>query len=190
VTDDDAARRARFEAIYTEHYGAIWAYVRRRTATAADVDDVVAQTWLTVWRRLDSVPADATLPWCYATARRVLANHRRGTDRRLRLVQRLTTDAGRVRGGVDDSLVSEGLADDLRAARLRAALDRLSEPDRELLRLVAWEALSHTDIAAVLGTSTANVSVRLHRARRRLEAALQDLTPPGHKVGTAPEGDR
>jgi RNA polymerase sigma-70 factor (ECF subfamily) len=55
------------------------------------------------------------------------------------------------------------------------ALARLSETDREVLRLVAWEELSHTEIATVLGLSTANVSVRLHRARNRLARELDRL---------------
>jgi RNA polymerase sigma-70 factor (ECF subfamily) len=58
------------------------------------------------------------------------------------------------------------------------ALASLPEPDRELLMLVAWEGLETREIAQLLGARPGTVVVRLHRARRRLAAALarQDAT--------------
>jgi RNA polymerase sigma-70 factor (ECF subfamily) len=61
-------------------------------------------------------------------------------------------------------------------------MERLSSDDRELLRLVAWEALAREEIAMVLQISRATVRVRLHRARRRLLAEMQTVEseiPPG-----------
>ena len=48
----------------------------------------------------------------------------------------------------------------------------LREADREVLSLIAWEELSVADAARALGCSAAAFSVRLHRARRRLERLL------------------
>ncbi len=86
--------RGRLEALYAEHAAAVHAYARRRTDPAS-AEDLVAETFLVAWRRLDRVPADA-LPWLYATAGRLLANHRRGEARRAALVAR----AGRERAFV------------------------------------------------------------------------------------------
>jgi RNA polymerase sigma-70 factor (ECF subfamily) len=55
------------------------------------------------------------------------------------------------------------------------ALERLSDADRELLLLVAWDGLSTEEAAAVLDCSRTALKVRLHRARRRLQAQLQLL---------------
>lgn len=57
-----------------------------------------------------------------------------------------------------------------------AALAALSERDRELLMLIAWEGLDHAAAARVLGTTRANIAVRLHRARRRLARQLEPAT--------------
>jgi RNA polymerase sigma factor (sigma-70 family) len=175
VTSRDT-RAARLEDLYQQHYGAVWAYARRRVRSAADADDVVAQTWLAVWRRLDDVPEGHELPWCFGVARRCLANHRRSEDRRLKLARRLpvepTVDATRT---LDDEGVD-----------VHRALARLSAADRELLMLVGWEGLSIGDIGVVVGTSPANVSVRLHRARKRFAKHLQDLRAAGHMSITAP----
>ena len=55
------------------------------------------------------------------------------------------------------------------------ALGELSDGDRELLTLTAWEGLSAAEIAVVLDLRPNTVSVRLHRARRRFAAALAEL---------------
>src|SRR5256885_14132730 len=65
----------RFEQIYAEQHDAVRAYVRRRVAEDA-VDDVVSETFLVCWRKLDRVPDDP-LAWLYAVARKTIANHRR-----------------------------------------------------------------------------------------------------------------
>ena len=56
--------------------------------------------------------------------------------------------------------------------RLRTALCTLSEPDRELLLLVAWEGLTSAEAAEVLGISKVATRSRLHRARHRALQAL------------------
>src|SRR5205085_10739071 len=65
----------RFEQIYEEHREAVRAFVRRR-APESVVDDVVSETFLVCWRKLDRVPAEPR-PWLYAVARKTLANQRR-----------------------------------------------------------------------------------------------------------------
>jgi predicted DNA-binding protein (UPF0251 family) len=57
----------------------------------------------------------------------------------------------------------------------------LRPSDQELLCLVAWDGLDHAEAALVLGCSTKTFAVRLHRARRRFEAAISngELGVPG-----------
>jgi RNA polymerase sigma-70 factor (ECF subfamily) len=59
------------------------------------------------------------------------------------------------------------------ARRLYAAMDALSEAERAVLELVAIDELSVAEAAAVVGTRPVTARVRLHRARRRLRAALE-----------------
>ena len=126
-------------------------------------DEIVAETFLVAWRRLDEVPDDA-LPWLLGVARNVRANLHRSDRRRDALVQRLGPE--RPRAG-DDPVDTVGERD-----ALRSALATLSEADREVLLLTAWDDLDRDQVARALGCSRANVAVRLFRARRRLEAAL------------------
>jgi RNA polymerase sigma-70 factor, ECF subfamily len=152
--------RDRFELIYGRHAPTVKAYVMRR-APAAIADDVVADVFTVCWRRLEDVPADP-LPWLIGVAARVLRTHRRGEDRRVRLGHRLA-------GAEPTALTQAPAGGD---ATLGAALQQMRDTDRELLLLIAWEGLSPTQAAAVLGIAPVTVRVRLHRARTRLRIAL------------------
>src|SRR5215203_3302848 len=74
----------RFDTLYDRHRVALVAYCRRRVARDV-VDDVMADVFLSAWRRIDHIPAGAELPWLYGVARNVVANHRRSDTRRSRL---------------------------------------------------------------------------------------------------------
>jgi RNA polymerase sigma-70 factor (ECF subfamily) len=156
---EDHERRLRLEAIYTENAAAVHAYARRRT-DAASAEDVVMEVFVVACRRLEQVPSEP-LPWLLGCARRLLANQRRGARRGEALVERLAS-AGR-----------PALTGDSTNELVAAALDELSERDREILLLSSWEDLEPVEIAQVLGCTRAAAAVRLHRARTRLGAAIK-----------------
>lgn len=158
---DEAQRRRCLEVLFREHAAAVHAYARRRI-DAASADDTVSEVFAIACRRLEDVP-DAALPWLLACARRVLANQRRGARR---------TGALRRRLAASPSLEFSAEGGD---GLLRQALNELAERDREVLLLTAWDGLDAGQAAIVLGCSRGTLAVRLHRARRRLEAALVQL---------------
>ncbi len=136
-------------------------YVRRRV-DADVVDDIVSDTMLTLWRRLDDVPPNAKLPWAYGVARRTIANHRRAAGRHLMLVRRIQAEPNLTR-----------LSDDPLDPELHAALDSLPVADRELLHLWAWEQLEPAEIAVALGLTANAAAIRLHRAKKKLAENLE-----------------
>ncbi|MGH3261986.1 MAG: RNA polymerase sigma factor [Trebonia sp.] len=143
---------------------AILGYALRRTASPDDAADILAETFLTAWRRLDELPSgDEARLWLYGVARRILANFYRGERRRSALAQRLQAD-------LSYSYVPPELT--AGTARLAEALRRIPERDRELLTLAAWEGLDYGQIAVVFACSRNAVRVRLHRARQRLAKEL------------------
>jgi RNA polymerase sigma factor (sigma-70 family) len=162
----EPTRHDRFELLFRANYAAVRGYALRR-APADVAQDVVAETFLVAWRRLEDVPDDA-LPWLYGVARRVLANERRSADRRSALEQRVATE----------TVLGNDAADRLGEAELmRAALAALSEDHREALMLVAWHGLTGARAARAAGCSAATFAVRLHRARAKLAEQLALLEP-------------
>ena len=161
----DLVRRERFEAAYRELYEPICGYTLRRVREPEDAAEVIAETFATLWRRFDRCPqGDELRPWLFGAARRVIANQRRGERRRSALGERLIENLDRdVFETADSAQESSSLA---------RAFASLSESDRELLSLVAWEGLTREELAVAFGTSRAVVRLRLHRASKRLHAAL------------------
>lgn len=170
----DEVAEARFSRLYADHGREVLAYALRRAAGAEDAGDIVAETFLVAWRRIAEIPAgeDARL-WLYGTARRVLANQRRGELRRGRLGERLREAVARELPGAS---VSEPDEDGV----VLRALSGLGAADRELLMLVGWEELTPTQVARVLEISPLAVRSRLHRARRRLRILLSEADEDEH----------
>ncbi|MDG4825041.1 RNA polymerase sigma factor [Asanoa sp. WMMD1127] len=152
--------------MYEEHRDRVYAYAVSRAGRQL-AEDVVAETFVVAWQRIDALPRHTPLPWLLGVARNVVRE-------RFRSEARLSALVVEMRAWVtEEELRTADVADGVveRAAML-AALARLSEEDRELLTLVAWHGLSPKEAARVVGCTTATYFVRLHRARRRLEAAV------------------
>ncbi|MEU1722850.1 RNA polymerase sigma factor [Nonomuraea sp. NPDC005692] len=161
----DDERSARFTAVYNQAYGQITAYAVRRCDSPQDAADVVAETFTVAWRRVDELPEspEATL-WLYGVARKVLANHHRGDNRRRERTAELDAELADRYGHSPETQVE--------LDAIGRAFRSLSDDDRELLSLVAWEGLEREEIATALGLSRNAVRIRLHRARKRLSRAL------------------
>ncbi|UQU65870.1 RNA polymerase sigma factor [Couchioplanes caeruleus] len=165
-----------FNGFFAANFTDVWGFARRRTDSGSDADDVTAETFAVAWRRRTQIPSVDGRLWLFGVARNVLANHRRATQRRLNLHLRLATVQGEPVAYQPDGLVWEALAE-------------LSEDDRELLLMRAWDGLSVLDIATVLDITAANVSSRLYRARARLLRELERRdSPDSEQVRTESRG--
>ena len=182
---ENRSAQQRFEVLYDRHHSRLRAYCRRRVATER-VDDVVAETFLTAWRRIDVVPdGEAALLWLYRVAYRVVGHNWRGNERRRRLGSRAAGIRHLAAASPEEQVVD---SDDIRRALAAAA--QLNERDAEVLRLMCWERLSRAEIAAVLELDPNTVGQRIHRAKKnltrnfeRLESHRPERTPAAQKGG-------
>jgi RNA polymerase sigma-70 factor, ECF subfamily len=176
---DDERFRHRFELLYKEHFQAVYAYCLRRVPTD-EVSDLVAEIFTTAWRRMANLPPPPEdRLWLYGTARRTVSQNHRGHFRAERtlasLRQSLSSATSTASNGTSTSSARE--------SRVIELVDHLRPKDRELVRLIVWEQLSHSEVARVLGCSTNAVGIRWHRSLRRLRrdlgegAELLPLTP-------------
>ncbi|MFC0007894.1 RNA polymerase sigma factor [Micromonospora siamensis] len=164
-----------FGVLYDRYAAQLYRYAYRRVGPEL-AEDVVADTFLAAFRRRNSYDlarADAR-PWFFGILTREIARHRRAEQARWRAL-----------GRAGDDGVAEGFADQVAAAvsaratrgPLAGALRRLSAGDRDVLLLVAWSDLSYEEVAETLNIKIGTVRSRLHRARRKLRAALGDADP-------------
>lgn len=153
---------ADYAGLYEQHYPMVRAYVRRRSIS--DVDDLVSEVFTTAWRRRQEW-ASGGIPWLYSVARYTLANHARAGARRREVMDAMTATYTATSGDTGERFA------------MATALLALSESDRELLLLIAWEGLSITAASQALGCNESTLKVRLHRARARLSAELKSPSP-------------
>jgi RNA polymerase sigma factor (sigma-70 family) len=156
------------EELFAAHARSVFRYARSRLP-AAEAEDVTAEVFAIAWRK-GELP-DNPRAWLLGVARRVMANQVRAQHRRTALAERVRThpsppdqDDVRLVGELDE---------------LRRALDLLRPADREVIALLAAAELSTSEVAQVLGCTTATAATRVHRARRRLQAAYERLTEEG-----------
>ena len=143
----------------------------RRAPCPEDAADLLGETLLQAWRRVDDLPDDAERQrmWLFGIAVHVLANHRRSTRRRLALVDRLRSHLRPVEA-----------PDPADGNAVRDAVLRLPADQRDLVTLVHWEGFSLVDAAEVLGVNPSTARSRYAAARTALRATLG--APAGQKV--------
>jgi RNA polymerase sigma factor (sigma-70 family) len=171
-----AAEEQEFNALFEANYAELRRFVLRRVESRASAEDVLAETFSAAWRRRDQ-GRETALPWLYGICHNVIANHRRSVKRRGRLLNRLA--GSRPEPGRDPA---ESLAE---RSEITRAFAQLSDSQREVLRLIAWDGLSASEAAVVLGCTPAAFRVRLHRARSELAKHLGEA---GHEPNEAPGG--
>lgn len=157
------ADHARITDAIASNSADLLAYFERR-AGVQDAADLLAETMMTAWRRVDDLPADAERArmWLFVTARHVLANADRSERRRWRLANRL-----RLMLGAEDAPPADA------GAEVRDAVARL-EPDlAELVRLVHWDGFTIAAAGEVLQITASTARGRYQRARHDLREMLE-----------------
>lgn len=168
-------RVTRFEALYEQCYPQILAYCLRRVV-ADEASAAANDTFAVAWRRFDEMPDRAyPLPWLYGVARRVLAGQRR-TNRRYGNLLRIFRQHPVIPVQTPETVVVARVEFE----RVLEALSKLRSSDQEILRLAAWEGVSHKEIGGILGISISAVDQRFHRAKQRLAEKFEALELKEH----------
>ena len=157
---DDMALRQLFD----RH--APWLAARLRKALPPDdVEDVLQETFLAVWKNAGTYqPRGTPVAWLWVIARNqaaLLLRKREPTTQAL-------LDEG---GPVSDPAEAAATRTDLDVAAA-AALGPPGCPDREVWRLMYEEDRPVAEVAELMGVPEGTVKSRAHRARRLLRAAL------------------
>ncbi|MCG5220889.1 sigma-70 family RNA polymerase sigma factor [Streptosporangium sp. KLBMP 9127] len=157
----------RFTNLYDRHYRNVLGYALLR-AESALAEDLVSETFLVAWRRLDDLP-EPPLPWLLGVTRNLLRNQRVKRFHSDELVVRLAQLSTFVEGDVAERVANRQEA--------LAVLAGLREQDVEAVVLASWYGLTPAEAAEVVGCSARTYNVRLHRARRRLADVLRPHPP-------------
>jgi RNA polymerase sigma-70 factor (ECF subfamily) len=165
--DDDEG----FIVMVRENSAAVHAYLARRAGRQV-ADELLSDIWLRAFASRGGYDPSwrDPRPWLYGIARNVLRAYWRSATR---------PTASGTEGSVDPwSRVDERLDVDRIGPILASGLAELSNDDREMLLLVAWEQLSPSEAALVLEIPSGTARSRLHRARQLLQRYLDSQILP------------
>ncbi|NYF14831.1 RNA polymerase sigma-70 factor (ECF subfamily) [Pseudoclavibacter sp. JAI123] len=168
------SREATLEALHDANAADLLSYFGRRVSVPADAADLLSETFVVAWRRIDRMPSDPEQArmWLFGVARRLLANAARGSVRRTDLNLRLR-----------QQLEAQPEAADPAAIEVREALDRLPANQGELVRLILWDGFTLPQAAEILGVKESTARGRYQRARIRLRELLRPDEPQADAPG-------
>jgi RNA polymerase sigma factor (sigma-70 family) len=150
-----------FDVAFARYGAAVLRYAWRLTRNSDDAEELVQETFLTLWskRRSLVVVGDSVLPWLLVTCR----NHSGNLSRRRKRNEAAELDA---------EVPARSAAEERAAAELEwvmAEIAAMSPLDREVCRLCLIDGIPYKDAAAQLKLNTSAVAKRVERARRRLK---------------------
>lgn len=178
-----------FEVLVRRHQEKVYRLLRRFLRDARDAEDALQETFLHVYRHLDSFRGESRFStWIYRVASNTALSHLRRRRRRASesleaFLPRFDDEGHHARPDVDSSLAvraDERLDGQRLAEHALSALERLPESYRAAFVLRDLEGLSTAEAADVLGVNPALLRQRLHRARLMLRGFLAPLVgaPP------------
>lgn len=161
-----------FSLLYERYLDRIYAYIRTRTSSAEDADDLTQQVFLLALRALPRYRAGRVpfAAWLFRIAHNVVIDHHRRSrpsaawDALPAIMQR-----------PDTCDVEAGALRRERLEQLGTLLGRLDRDKRELLALRFAAGLTIPEIAAVIGKSEAAAKKSLFRVLRDLKEHAHDL---------------
>ena len=137
-------------------------------------EDLTSVVFAEAWRKRKDVrlSGESVLPWLLAVANNATRNAERSLRRHRRLLASLPSPEP-VPDVADDAASRADSERDMRA--LRAVIEGLVPPEREVLELCDWAGLSYAEAASALRVPVGTVRSRLSRARRH----VRDCVPAG-----------
>ena len=152
------------KAVYEEFSGPVFAISMSILRDRGLAADATQQTFVKAWKAASTYDIDRELgPWLYAIARRTAIDIYRKESRSV------------ASEDVDVQALPPSLDLIWEMFEVRRALEKLSDEERQVVKLSHFEGLTHAEIAEHMGIPLGTVKSRSHRAHRRLLELLQHL---------------
>ena len=175
--------------LFAAYQGRIRRYILSMVRDPVEAEDLTQDVFLQAHRKLGTLrDPDAVTSWLYQIATHVCYDRFRRSSRQPRLEP--LDSSGSVGTGSEGDREDETSLDRVleraeMSACVRSFLEDLSDEYRHVILLHDVEGLTNAEIAEMVGASLDAIKIRLHRARRKLQAALAtgcDLSHDEHGV--------
>jgi len=156
------------DQLVVEHSAAVFRLARSVVQDSALADDVTQETFIKVWKHLDTFRGDSSMrSWILRIAHNTAVST-------LRTIRDSATDPDKMPHAQDPIPTTRVVEGRLAADDLRLALQQLDDLTREIVVLREVEGMSYDEIAETLDVPVPTVKTRLLRGRRRLGVVLEE----------------
>jgi len=165
--------RAAFATLYDRFATPLYSLALKMLANEAEAKDLLQEVFLSVWNKAETFRADrgSAFSWVVAQLRNRAIDRIRSKRRRGELLEANAPDlepsGSTTTSSAQNCEVSE------RAREVRAAMEQLSEEQRQVLRLAYFEGLTQVEIAEKLEEPLGTIKARAHRGMARLRTILR-----------------
>lgn len=159
-----------FNLLMDKYQEKVYWVIRRMVIDHSTADDIAQDTFVKVWKNIDSFKGDAKLyTWIYRIATNEALNHLRKKKRRFFL------PIGDVEHELASSLESDSYySGDEIQLKLQKAILTLPEKQRLVFNMKYFEEMKFKDIAEIMDVSVGGLKANYHHAVKKIEKFLKD----------------
>ncbi len=158
--------RINFEEILRQQNVKIFNYLLKLVRQREDAEDILQETFISFYQKMESVSEEAHLAYLYRTAHNKALNHIKKQKKQKNSI----TVQAEMEYFPDQKKSEEN--DDKNLHTLQKAFFSLSEKDATLLEMQFYQKMSYKDIARILEITEKAVDSRLVRAKRKLKKII------------------
>jgi len=166
-----------FWAIYDQYYPKVRKFILALVKDEWVADDLIQETFIRVQQNIESLKDPSKLSsWIFRIAYNLCQDH----FRQLKLSRKEESIDQEETDGLKEALIQKGpdtqkeLEQRQMGECVQNQINLLPDTLRTVLVLFDIMEFSHQEIADILGLTIKNVKVRLHRARKKLKAILEE----------------
>ena len=160
-----------FQELIDLHDQSVRNMVGRLMAFDSEMEDVVQNTWIQVWKKLPTFRRESSIKtWITRIAIMQSRNQQRSVRRWVRRLQDRWKSENR--DGIDSQ--QRAVQEDPRWDAMQAAMQKLPYRDREILVLVFLQGNTIQELANALNEKKNTLEVRLHRAKKHLKQIIEE----------------
>jgi RNA polymerase sigma-70 factor (ECF subfamily) len=157
-------------AIHDQYYHRVRKFILALVRDESVADDLIQETFIRIQEKLDSIrDASKISSWIFRVAYRLCQDH-------FRSLKKSSAEEEIHEGLVNlqETSIQKKLEQDEMSRCVQDQLNLLPDSMRSVLIFADVMDFSHQEIADILGLTVENAKVRLHRARKKLKAILEE----------------